>query len=197
MTNPQYHVPSIALREFLSNTSVDGLSILPSYQEYDQRLFQFDSAISNYQQEINFHAKLQADPNKASQDRVNLMDSYRNMIRVYKNTSEDYKEAVVQLRRIKDREAIQKEMQIQSKLIEQQIKETFRIQSDQFMTATPANTVNTDNTMTQIVSQNVPVQKVIDKNPVLQLSEENSQSPQTKDNGSMFPLIAMIGVMLG
>ena len=108
----------------------------------------------------------------------------------------DYKEAVVQIRRIENDQAVTSQMQAQAKLIEEQIKETFRIQSEKYLTVTPANTVNTDSTMRQIVSNKPSEQGFISDNPVLSLSQKNTQSTQTQSNGSPLMLLGMLGVMI-
>lgn len=108
----------------------------------------------------------------------------------------DYKEAVVQIRRIENDQAVTNQMQAQAKLIEEQIKETFRIQAEKYLTVTPANTVNTDSTMKQIVSNKPSEQKLKSENPVLSLSQQNTQSPQTKSNGSPLLFLGMLGAMI-
>tara|TARA_R100000963_G_C4627711_1_gene93547 strand:+ start:445 stop:1011 length:567 start_codon:yes stop_codon:yes gene_type:complete len=186
------------------------LDNVPSYQEYDQKIIQFQSKIDQHLEEISFLAREREGNNltairrnepvwgaKQAEVRNDQIFQLRLQIDVLKQSREDYAEAVVQLRRIKDREAIEKEMQIQSKLIEQQVRETFRIQSEQYLTATPANTVNTDSTMRQIASNKPDTSGYIAENPVLNSSQQNSQSPQTQSSGSIMPLVAMIGMMLG
>ena len=108
----------------------------------------------------------------------------------------DYKEAVVQIRRIENDQAVTNQMQAQAKLIEEQIRETFRIQSEKYLTATPANTVNTDSTMLQIVSNKPDTAGYIAENPVLQSSQQNTQSPQTQSNGSPLLFLGMLGALM-
>ena len=108
----------------------------------------------------------------------------------------DYKEAVVQIRRIENDQAVTNQMQAQAKLIEEQIKETFRIQSEKYLTVTPASTVNTDSTMLQIVSNKPDTAGFIAENPVLNSSQQNTQSPQTQNNGSPLLFLGILGALI-
>ena len=79
MTDPQYHLNTRSMAEWLNDGVLPLNLTLPSYQEYDQRLIKFNSAINNYKNEINFHSKLQQDPNLTSKTRSDQIDNLEGL----------------------------------------------------------------------------------------------------------------------
>jgi hypothetical protein len=102
---------------------------------------------------------------------------------------EDYQNAVISIRDLENKRKIEEHLAEQAQLIEDRIAETFRVQAEEFMRATQANTVSnveTDQTLVQTVSTSK------DKGFV---ETQTLQSPQGLQ-GSFFPIM-MLGVMLG
>ena len=132
MSSPSSHINTIDMNKFLNN--INYLTVLPSYQEYDQRLVKFQSAISNYESEINLLAKERAGNNLTAQRNKNFawgaaqakvrtdkINNHESKIQELKIARDNYMKAVVDNRRIKNTEQI-----------EQSIRDTIRKETEKF-----------------------------------------------------------------
>ena len=126
---------------------------------------------------------------RESNDRANVkIAGIESQISSAQTDLENYQKEVIAVRDLENKRKIEEHLAEQAQLIEDRIAETFRVQTEEFMRATQANTISnleTDQTLVQSVSTST------DRGFV---EQKTLQSPQGLQ-GSFFPIM-MLGVML-
>ena len=192
------------------------LKDIPTTEEYNSKIAEFQSRLNKIQEDMVYNQWQYVDKKKQlevitrsgargcrgggtscltyidEQKRI-FQEQIKPKLDSQKNQAmqelKEYQQAVISVRDLKNKQAIERQLSEQAKIIEDRISETFRVEAEKFMSVvSQANNVTSDQTLTQDV--NIRDDVGYNANIVTQ-----GKSNQQGLDGSFFPIM-LLGVML-